>query len=67
MYALILILCLMLGVGLEWVVPPPDVVKVDQEFTVTYRLLLDTDEFWEWAVNGGIYNVFGDVTTANIT
>ena len=46
---------------------PPDEVKVDQQFTVVYRLVLEEDEFWQWAVIEADYNVFGDIRDTVIT
>ena len=55
------------GISVTWIQAPPDDVRVGEEFTVTYELLIEDDEFWDWAVTGADYNVFSDVSSASIT
>lgn len=46
------LLCLFFFTGIEifWVKPPPDMIKAEEHFNVTYKLKL-TDSFWPWAVS----------------
>ena len=56
----------LVGIDLEWVVPPPEVVQVEEEFSVTYSLIIDADEFWRWAVEESDFNVFGTINSVDI-
>ena len=49
------------GIEMEWLVAPPDEIVAEESFTVTFAVTVDDDEFWDWAVTDGDYNVFEDV------
>ena len=44
---------------MEWIDPPPDEIKAEEPFTLSYSLVIDDDVFWPWAVlDIGKTNIF---------
>ena len=46
------------GVDIDWVEAPPDKVKAEKEFNVTYHLQISSS-FYSWAAAEGIFDDAG--------
>ena len=47
-------LFLPLDVRMEWVQPPPGEIKAEEPFSCTYSLIIEDEEFWDWAVEDSL-------------
>ncbi|XP_041357474.1 atrial natriuretic peptide receptor 1-like [Gigantopelta aegis] len=54
------------GVNIRWVVPPPDEIRAQEPFNVTYELTLGP-QFFPWAVSFNIFNEAGGTGISNAT
>ena len=47
-----------LGVSMRWIQAPPDEIKAEEHFNVTYEMTLE-ESFWAWGVSKGVFSGVG--------